>query len=294
MKADRELSTSKILNAPIDLVWKVFTQPEHIKQWWGPNGFTNTISKMEVKQGGQWIFIMHGPDGTDYKNKHTYKEIAEQEKIVLQHETSPKFITTLSFEALRNKTLLKWHALFESAEQLEQVIKVFKADEGMKQNVERLSVYLEKMQPENQTMVNAPFSIERTFDAPVPEVWKAITDRDSMKQWYFTISEFKPVHGYEFKFAGEGEKGKRYIHLCKVTEVSPEKKLAYTWKYESFEGNSIVTFDLFAEGNKTRLKLTHDGLETFPANNSDFRKESFAEGWTMLIGTSLKNFVEKK
>lgn len=138
----RELSISRLLNAPRELVWEVWTNPEHIQHWWGPTGFTNSISKMEVKPGGEWEFIMHGPDGIDYKNKHVYKEIIKPEKIVLEHVTGPKFTMTVTFEEQGDKTLVKIHSLFESAEQLQEVIKVFKADEGMKQNVDRLEAYI--------------------------------------------------------------------------------------------------------------------------------------------------------
>lgn len=82
------------------------------------------------------------------------------------------------------------------------------------------------------------------------------------------------------------------MHLCTITEAIVNKKLTYSWKYEKYEGMSHVTFELFEEGNKTRLKLTYEGLETFPANNPDFAKESFMQGWTELIGTSLKKFIE--
>ncbi len=141
-------------------------------------------------------------------------------------------------------------------------------------------------------MKNEPFVIERTFNAPVEKVWKAITDRDQMKEWYFDIAEFKPEVGFEFQFEG-GKDDKCYLHLCKITDVVPHKKLSYSWRYDGYEGNSFVTFELFAEGDATRLKLTHEGLETFPMSNPDFAKENFVEGWTYLIGTSLKEFVEK-
>ena len=104
-------------------------------------------------------------------------------------------------------------------------------------------------------MTHEPFVIERTYNASIGEVWKAITDK-------------KP-------------------------EVITGRKLKYSWRYDGYEGNSFVTFELFAEGNSTRLKLTHEGLETFPINNPDFRKENFVEGWTQLIGLSLKEFLEK-
>jgi len=71
------------------------------------------------------------------------------------------------------------------------------------------------------------------------------------------------------------------------------KKLVYSWRYDGYEGNSIVTFELFEEGNTTRVKLTHAGLETFPKDKPDFARESFVKGWTYIIGTSLKDFVEK-
>ncbi len=140
--AGRELIISRLLNAPIELVWEVFTNPEHIKNWWGPNGFTNTIDKMEVKPGGVWEFIMHGPDGTDFPNKKIFKEVVKPERIVIEHVNYPKHIYTLTFAADGGKTLLTWHMLFESKEVFEEVVKTFKADEGLKQNIEKLEKYL--------------------------------------------------------------------------------------------------------------------------------------------------------
>ncbi|WP_462221480.1 SRPBCC family protein [Ferruginibacter sp.] len=137
-----------------------------------------------------------------------------------------------------------------------------------------------------------PIRMERIYNAKVKKVWQAITDNNQMKQWYFDIAEFKPEVGFEFQFTGEGKDGEKYIHLCKVVEVIKEKKLTYSWRYDGFEGNSFVTFELSAEGEETKLKLTHTGLETFPTNNPDFAKESFTEGWNYITGTSLKQFVE--
>ena len=143
-------------------------------------------------------------------------------------------------------------------------------------------------------MKQEPFVIERTLNAPIEKVWRAITDKDQMKQWYFDLADFKPEPGFEFQFVG-GKDDRSYVHLCKITEVIPEKRLQYSWRYDGYEGISFVTFELFDEGNdKTRLKLTHEGLETFPANNPDFAKKNFAEGWTGIIGKSLKKFVEEQ
>ncbi|HET6992681.1 MAG TPA: SRPBCC domain-containing protein [Bacteroidia bacterium] len=171
---DRELKINRLLNAPIELVWKMWTEPEHIKNWWGPNGFTNSISKMEVKPGGEWEFVMIGPDGTEYKNRNVYKEIIPFEKIVMEHGPSPKFEITATFKARGEKTELTMHGVFESAEQLKEVVEVFKADEGMKQNVDKLEVYLSaqvnlrsQMKTESRsrvsTYLNFPGNTEEAF-----------------------------------------------------------------------------------------------------------------------------------
>ena len=141
--ADRELLITRELNAPIELVWEAWTTPEHIANWWGPNGFTNTISKMDMQPGGEWDLVMHGPDGTDYRNKSVFMEIVKHKRIVYEHITGPKFTATIEFEDRGEKTYLRWHMLFESREQFIQTVKTFKADEGLKQNVEKLGKYLE-------------------------------------------------------------------------------------------------------------------------------------------------------
>jgi uncharacterized protein YndB with AHSA1/START domain len=133
--------------------------------------------------------------------------------------------------------------------------------------------------------------IERTFNAAVARVWEALTDADEMRVWYFDLKGFKPEVGFEFEFTVEHE-GTRYHHLCKITEVIPQKKIAYTWRYAGEEGDSLVTFELFADGDKTRLKLTHEGLETFPKLPA-YARTNFEKGWTEIIGSSLKQYVEE-
>lgn len=142
-------------------------------------------------------------------------------------------------------------------------------------------------------MQNNNFVIERTFNSSIEKVWHAITDKDAMKQWYFDLEDFKPEVGFEFRFYGQGKEGEPYLHLCKITEVIKEIKLTYSWRYEGYDGISFVSFELFTTGKTTTLKLTHEGLETFPVTaNNAFAKENFAEGWTYLIGTGLSKFVE--
>ncbi len=140
-------------------------------------------------------------------------------------------------------------------------------------------------------MDNGPVVIERVFNAPIDKVWKAISDKNQMKQWYFQVSDFRPKAGFEFSFEG-GNEGKTFIHLCTVTEVITGRKLSYSLRYKGYEGDSLVIFALFAEGSKTRLKLTHTGLDTFP-QTSDFLKSNFVQGWTIIIGTSLSVYLGK-
>jgi uncharacterized protein YndB with AHSA1/START domain len=140
-------------------------------------------------------------------------------------------------------------------------------------------------------METAPFVIERTYNAKPDRVWQAITDKDKMKEWYFDLKEFKPEVGFEFEFSG-GPPEKSYLHLCTVTEVITGKKLTHSWRYDGYAGNSFVTWELFDECDKTRVKLTHTGLDTFPAE-PDFVRENFAMGWTDIVGRSLKEYLEK-
>lgn len=141
-------------------------------------------------------------------------------------------------------------------------------------------------------MKNQPIIVERILNAPVNKVWQAITDKDEMKKWYFDLSEFKAEIGFKFEFTAGNKDGKQYVHLCEITEVIPHKKLAYSWRYDGYEGNSLVTFELTEQGDKTLLRLIHEGVETFLTDNTDFARSSFEGGWNHIINISLKEFLE--
>lgn len=141
-------------------------------------------------------------------------------------------------------------------------------------------------------MSNEPLVFERVLDAPVDKVWSALTDKEEMKKWYFDVPDFKPEVGTKFSFTGGEEGGFQYLHLCKVTQAVTNKVIAYTWRYDGYEGNSEVTFELSAEGDKTRLKLTHTGLESFPPIQA-FAKENFVGGWTHFITKALPAYLAK-
>lgn len=187
--ADREINISRLFNAPIELVWEVWTDPEHIKNWWGPDGFTNTIHSMDVKPGGEWNFIMHGPDGTDFKNKNIFKEIVRHQKIVYEHISSPKFLATIVFERNGTKTLIKWNMLFESRAQFIQVVKTFNAEEGLKQNIEKLNHYV-------QTQLSIRKQLKKNMNARVSTYLNFPGTTEDAFNFY------KSVFGTEFNGSG--------------------------------------------------------------------------------------------
>jgi uncharacterized protein YndB with AHSA1/START domain len=145
---------SRLFDAPRELVFSAFTDPKHLAQWWGPNGFTTTTHNFKFRPGGVWRFVMHGPDGRDYQNRITYEEIIRPERIVYRHgggeDVEPvQFIQTLTFEDLgRDRTRLTWHGQFPSAEERARVVKNYRADEGLSQTMARLVDYVSTMAAE--------------------------------------------------------------------------------------------------------------------------------------------------
>ena len=288
--ADNEIVITRLLDAPRELVWEAMTNPKHVVNWWGPRGFSTTIEVMDVRPGGIWKHVMHGPDGTNYPNKSIFKEVVKPERIVYTHggsrEGGPgvQFEATWTFEPVDGKTKVTIRQVYPTAEMRNLIIKEYGAIEGGKQTLVRLA----------EEMAKTPVVVERVFNAPVEMVWTAITDPGQMKQWYFAeLESFKAEPGFQTKVTVRYA-GKEFPHLWKVTEVAAGKSLTYSWKYEGSPGESFVTFALSPAGGKTLLVLTHAGLETFdPENNPTYARGNFVEGWTSLIGSSLKEFVEE-
>ena len=150
----RSIIGSRVLDAPRALVFSVWTDPNHLAQWWGPNGFTTTTHAYDFRPVGVWRFVMHGPDGRDYQNRITFDEIVPPERIVYRHgggdDVEPvQFTQTVTFEDLGNgRTLLTWHGRFPSAEERARVIKEYGADKGLVQTMARLADYLVTMPTE--------------------------------------------------------------------------------------------------------------------------------------------------
>jgi uncharacterized protein YndB with AHSA1/START domain len=139
-----------------------------------------------------------------------------------------------------------------------------------------------------------PIELEHTFNAKAIDVWNALTQKDFMKQWYFSLEDFRAEKGFRFTFAGGPSPEKQYVHECEIQEAVPHQKLSYTWKYRGYPGSSLLTFTLIPQGKTTQLKLTHEGLESFPSDNPDFAKNNFEKGWDEIIHVNLKKFLEKE
>lgn len=140
--------------------------------------------------------------------------------------------------------------------------------------------------------MNTPIIVERVFSVSQERLWRALTDKNEMKQWYFDLPEFIPIVGFEFTFMGGKDADHQFKHLCRITEIMPNRKIAYTWRYDGYEGNSLVAFELFSESKEsTRLRITHEGLHTFPPI-ADLARTNFEEGWNSIINGSLRKFLE--
>jgi uncharacterized protein YndB with AHSA1/START domain len=144
--SDREIVITRLLDAPPELVFEVWTDPRHVEQWWGPRGFTNTIQEMDVRPGGVWRLIMHGPDGTDYDNEIVYEEVVRPQRLVYLHGTGhegdPSFLVTTTFEIEGAGTRVTLKVRFESAEERRKAVEDIGAIEGGNQTLDRLAEYL--------------------------------------------------------------------------------------------------------------------------------------------------------
>ncbi|KAA3613776.1 MAG: SRPBCC domain-containing protein [Calditrichaeota bacterium] len=137
-----------------------------------------------------------------------------------------------------------------------------------------------------------PVVVEQTFNTSAEVVWKAITEVDQMRQWFFeNIPEFEPKVGFETQFnVNSGERN--FLHLWKITAVEPQKLVTYNWKYQDYAGDSFVIFEIMEVNNQAKLKLTTQIIESFSQDIPEFKRESCVAGWTYFINKNLKEYIE--
>lgn len=133
--------------------------------------------------------------------------------------------------------------------------------------------------------------IEEIMDAVVGKVWKAITTKEDLNRWFFEIDDFELRNGFVFTFYEGGEEQK-YKHTCKIVDIVFQEKFSFTWEYPDIVGCSVVTFYLYPEKGKTKVKLVHEGIDSLPANKPDFNFTGLEDGWKEIIGISLKEYVQ--
>ncbi|MEL7498782.1 MAG: SRPBCC domain-containing protein [Planctomycetota bacterium] len=141
--------------------------------------------------------------------------------------------------------------------------------------------------------MNEPIVVESTIEASPERIWDALTNQSTMVQWYFEeIPAFQPSVGFETSFVIEND-GRTFTHRWCVTQVIPRESISYTWRYDEYPtSDGSVTFELIPQTNRTLVRLTCEGIETFPDDVPEFHRDSCLAGWEYFIKDRLKSFFE--
>lgn len=260
--ADREILTTRLIDAPRALVFEAFTTSEHLDRWWGPDGFRNTTASFEFKPGGKWSFIMHGPDGVDYLNIVVFDEIIPNERLTYAHSGGDddriQFKTTIDFLEERGKTRIVMRAVFPSAEMRDFVAREVGAVEGAEQHLGNLSSYVAQREVES-----GEFTVTRVFEAPRALVFEAWTRPEHLAEWWgrhghmLPVCEVDAVTGGRFKFCMRASDGAEYWVAGEYHEVSPPARLVFTCGLihtsPTHDALWTVTFDEADSGTVLRL-----------------------------------------
>jgi uncharacterized protein YndB with AHSA1/START domain len=291
--SDREIVITRVFHAPRELVFDAWTDPRHISSWWGPKGFTTTIHEMDVRPGGNWRLTMHGPDGTDYKNRIVFIEVKRPERLIYAHQPehgteAVTFETTVTFADLGASTRLTLRMLFATAAARNHVVEKHHAIEGGEQTLARLA---EHLATKAGTGVGQEVVITRILDIPRDVVFKAWIDPEQLKQWWgpkgFTnpVCEVDPRPGGAIRIDMRAPDGVVYPMTGVYLEVVEPERLVFTSMALDKEGNALfenLNTVTFAEhGKQTKLtlhakvaKTTEQGLPYLSGMN---------EGWKMTL-----------
>ena len=302
-EAEREIVATRVFDAPRELVFEAFKDPVHISNWWGPNGFTTTTYSMDVRPGGQWLFTMHGPDGTDYPNRVRYTEVKPPELLAYDHdagETRPDFEmfkVWITFESEGRKTRVTLRLLAATRERRDEMAK-FGAVEGAHQTLARLDLHLtgkegNAVSKSTENQKTQPFVISRIFDAPRDLVFKVFTDPEHMKHWWgpkgFKViaSEMDLRPGGTFHYGMQAPDGSTMWGRFVYREISAPERVVLINSFSDAEGGitrhpmspgwplellSVFTLEELDDG---RTKLT---INWSPYNASDDEIETFDKG----------------
>jgi uncharacterized protein YndB with AHSA1/START domain len=297
---EKEITITRVFDAPVERVWDAFAELDQIVKWWGPTGFTNETEKREFKEGGVWKHVMVGPDGARYINKCTYKKILKHQLVELvngggregdDESRGVSFNASWKFESLgADKTRITLRSVFGSPEERDRVIKDFGAVEGGKQTLGRLAEF-----------IAAPawvLEISRVVNAPRARVWEAWTTPDQMKEWFapkpfqLVIKSMDLKPGGKFSMAMRGPDGSEFPFSGTYREIVPPSKLVWTGEFTGDPVDSMRTTIVFAEeGGKTKVSAR----QTFAVMTPTVKHATAGAqaGWTMTLD-QLAAFCEKR
>jgi uncharacterized protein YndB with AHSA1/START domain len=280
--SDREILQERTFDAPRELVWKAWTDPKHVDQWWGPNGFRNATSSMDFRVGGTWRFVMHGPDGKDWVNWIRYEEISKPERLVYSHgggeSDEPVFHVTVTFTAVGNRTKVLMRSLFPSAETVVEV-KKFGAVEGGAQTLARLAGFLPHLADGTalQSMV-----LTRLLNAPAKLVFEAWSSPTMLAKWWgpksFTLPtcemDFRP--GGTYRMVMQDPQGGTYPFHGTYREIVPNQRIVFDAIIDHLQESKVLTtvVEFSEENGKTLLTVT----QSIPADPTASAGQR--EGWS--------------
>ena len=279
--APNEIVITRVFDAPRERVFDAWTAPERIGRWWGPKGFTTTTEHMDVRPGGEWRHVMHGPDGTDYPNRIVFDEVSRPDRLAYRHVGdggTALFQSTVTFVAVDGRTRVALRMVFPTAADRDFAVRKFGAVEGGQQTLARLGEYIAGPEAEDREVV-----CSRLFDAPREEVLLAFTDPDRLKRWWgpngftntFDVFDLRP--GGAWAFVMHGPDGTNYRNERVFTEVTPERVVMenraaphafrMTMTYDDRGGKTLLTwrmrFESAAELDKVRAVIVPAGEENF-------------------------------
>ena len=309
--SEREIVLTRMVAAPRELVWKLWTEPEHVPRWWGPTGFTTTTQEMDVRAGGRWRFTMHGPDGRDYPNLITYLEVEEPARLVYQHggevglePVNFKTIVTLE-ELAPGRTRVTLHSIFPSAKARDFVVREYGAIEGGKQTLARMAEHATSLA--SRAAASRDFVMHRVFDAPralVYEVWTAV---EHLARWFgpkgCTLEgcklDLRPggTFLYCMRFPGAPAHWGKWV----FREIVPDERLVFAVSFADAAGETVrapfderwplrmlstVTFaDHAGIGRGTVVTLRWSALDATPEEQATFAAADFMVQHVQQVGT---------
>lgn len=295
--ADREIVISRVFAAPRALVYKAFTDPVHVGRWWGPNGFSITTEVMDLRVGGVWRYVMHGPDGVDYPNWTRYLEVVPGERLVYDHggdaEGTPvQFQVTVTFVEVAGKTVLTMRSVFPTKEARDFVVENYGAIEGGRQTLARFAEHLWGRADTVPVGIGARvFRFVRTFAAPRALVFRAWTEPVMLARWWgphhFSNPrcEFDARPGGAIRIDMRGPDGVIYPMGGTVHEVTPPERLAFT--SSAIDGQGVEQLLVFNQigfvEQAGATTVTVEATVLFATETGEMYLQGMEAGWTQSL-----------